>query len=91
VTSTEKQPWPSDAVIIVAADRGQEIRPQMSSVVYRQCRLCGQALAVDPQTIVEAIKNPLRGDRPVDFLCIRCCTQHDASSIDELHDLRRAN
>lgn len=80
--------WPSDAVIIVAANRGDEKREAMESVVQAVCRECGELLAADSRTVRTAMNSPLRLGRPVEFFCIPCCVQHDPTSPTHFADHR---
>lgn len=86
--SEAKPHWPADAIIVVAANRGEEIKSQMEASVFVSCRLCGQVLATDTATIRKAKCLPERHGRPIDFFCIPCCCLHDRNSIDVLQDHR---
>lgn len=81
-------PWPSDAVIVVAANAGEEIRERMQGIHPCECRRCGQALHADTYTVRCAISLPSRLGRPVEFFCVACAVQHDIKSIGDLHDHR---
>ncbi len=83
---TSKQPWPSDALMVVASLEGQERREHMESVVPAACRDCGAALAADSFTIRTAWNLPVRRGRPVKFFCMACAHGYDMRSIDQLHD-----
>lgn len=80
------KPWPSDAVMIVAADAGTEIRANMDGVVKAECRDCGAELAADTYTVNAANALPIRRGRPVMFFCSRCCVKYDFASITHMHD-----
>lgn len=79
------KPWPKDALMIVAANKGEELRERMQEVTDASCRLCQAALAVDAATILAAQNLPSRHGRPVQFFCIPCAAEHDFKSITELH------
>ena len=83
-----KLPWPSDAVMIVASNRGEEHREFMESVVECECRDCGAPLAADSKRIRYADEMDVRHGRPIRFFCIACCVKYDRQSITELHDHR---
>lgn len=88
-TQLQPKPWPSDAVMIVAANDGEENRANMRGVVLHcGCRDCGQALAVDSYCIDQATHMPERLGRPVSFFCIPCATRYDANSITHFVDHR---
>lgn len=81
------KPWPRDAVMIIAANRGEEKREHMDAQVHVVCRDCGKELAADSYTIATAAGLESRRGRPIAFLCTKCLLQHDAN-VDELHDHR---
>jgi|GEM_PF-3583671 len=81
-------PWPDDAVIIVAANAGEEIRERMQGIHPCACRRCGQALHADTFALQFANGLPSRLGRPVQFFCVDCAVQHDRTMIDDLHDHR---
>ncbi len=81
--------WPKDAVMIIAAKRGEEITEQMESAIYVTCRECGISLAADSKTIRRAEQLPfLRNGRPIDFFCVECAMLHDRNQIDLMLDDR---
>ena len=82
-------PWPCDAVMIVAADRGREMRATMECVCDAVCRDCGRELAVDARTIQAAMEMPQRQNRPVRFFCCACAVRYDGGTIQHLVDRRR--
>lgn len=81
------KPWPTDAVIVVAAIAGQEIREHMEGVLVRNCSDCGQVLHADTRTARAAEELPSRHNRPIEYLCVECAVTYDVRGI-ELHDLR---
>jgi hypothetical protein len=87
-TLAQKAKWPGDAVMIVAALAGTEIREHMESVVPCDCRDCGRLLHADSRTIRAAFHLPSRRGRPVEFFCVECCMKYDAKSVNEMHDCR---
>lgn len=80
--------WPTDAVIIVAANRGEERREVMEAVEHVVCRHCGQELAADTATIRVVRESPHRMGRPVEFFCIPCFVLHDPRTITHFADHR---
>lgn len=68
------KPWPRDAVMIVAANAGQERREQMEAVHVCRCRDCGAVLHADTFTLRTAEQFPevVRRGRPVMFFCLAC-------------------
>ena len=86
--STTQKPWPSDAVMIVAANLGEEKRECMDSVVAGTCRDCGCPLGVDSWTIARAQALPSRHGRPVLYFCVACATLYDFNSINVFEDHR---
>lgn len=68
----ELMPWPSDALIIVAAPAGTERRDRMEGVHPAACRRCGCAVHADTRSVRIANDMPARFGRPVDFLCWYC-------------------
>ena len=86
-----KLPWPDDAVIIVAANAGEEIRDHMEGIHPCACRRCQQALHADTRTVRHAYNLPSRRGRPVEFFCVDCVLQHDPRTIEDLHDHRPHN
>lgn len=83
-----KKTWPSDHVMIVAADAGSEIRANMEGVHECQCRDCGKVLHACTRTIRTAMNLPSRGNRPINFFCVECAAGYDVNSIEEFHDHR---
>lgn len=81
-------PWPADAVMIVAANAGEERRENMEGVVACSCRRCGQALNADTKTVRFADQMPERRGRPVKFFCVPCAVLHNRSQIQKLVDHR---
>lgn len=81
-------PWPSDAIMIVAANDGEENRAVMEAVSHVACRVCGQPLAADTRTIRVADLSPLRNGRPVLFFCVPCSQMHDLSQTTHFVDHR---
>lgn len=81
-----KKPWPADAVMIIAAVKGRELRFNMESVVPAKCRDCGTDLAADSFSIRTAQNLPSRRGRPIKYFCIECCCKYDHDSITELHN-----
>ncbi len=80
--------WPTDALMIVAANAGEENRGAMDIVVSGNCRGCGRKIAVDSRSIRVMWNHTARNGRPVKYFCIKCAVQHDVNSIDELRDNR---
>lgn len=80
--------WPADAVMIVAANAGEERRENMEGVVACSCRRCGQTLHADTKSIRVADQMPERRGRPVKFFCVSCAVQHDRGQIQKLVDHR---
>lgn len=80
--------WPADAIMIVAANAGEEKREYMQSVVPAVCRDCGAALHADSFTIRTAEGLASRRGRPVLFFCIDCHLGYDVHTITEMHDHR---
>ena len=83
-----KKPWPSDAVMIVSADKGTEKREFMESAVPVKCRVCDKDLMACSYSIREGEKMAQRLNRPVMFFCVKCATDHDVNSITLLADHR---
>ena len=82
----KQKPWPGDAVIIVAANSGQENRANMESVVDVYCRDCFAPLAADAKTIRLAEQTPARRGRPIEFFCCRCAIRYNPGSITHYAD-----
>jgi hypothetical protein len=80
--------WPADAVMIVSANRGEEVRENMEAVAQAVCRDCGQELAADTRTIRTAMESPLRNGRPVLFFCVPCAVTYDFGTISHFADHR---
>ena len=70
--NTTKKQWPSDAIMIIAANAGQERRENMQGWAPVHCRDCNALLMADPYSISLAENSPLRHGRPVKFLCMTC-------------------
>lgn len=84
-----KPQWPSDAIMVVAARRGTEIRrDQMVERTIETCRDCGTDVCVTVSTINTATSSPHRHGRPVEFFCIECCIKYDRKSVAHLIDDR---
>lgn len=83
-----KKPWPSDAIMIVAASAGEEIRENMESVVRTWCRDCGRLLHADSRCIREAGELDCRDGRPIKFFCVECCVKYDVNSVHKFLDMR---
>lgn len=84
------KPWPSDAVIIVAAPSAESIVGNMRGPAFKcLCRDCGEELLADSFSRDAALAMPERMGRPVAHICIRCCVTYDRSSIQKLIDHRR--
>jgi hypothetical protein len=86
----EPKPWPGDAVMIIAANAGEEDPAIMERVVPAACRDCGAALAADGRTLRRAEALPSRRGRPVLYFCVPCAVGYDVNSITELYDDRRS-
>jgi len=80
------KPWPSDAVIIVAARAGEQ-RPGVRTPFRRRCRDCGAVVVCSHGGISAAANTPSRRGRPIAFFCPDCTVTYDRGSIDVLHDL----
>lgn len=87
----QKRPWPSEALIIVASNRGKEIRANMESVVHVNCRDCQNELAADSHTIRRAEELPIRYGRPIEYLCLACASQNYEMPDTIIDDRRREN
>jgi hypothetical protein len=81
-------PWPSDAVMIVAARAGTENRAAMEGVNDATCRRCDAHLHADTRTIRTAEQLPQRMGRPVMFFCVECALLHNRNQIQTLIDQR---
>ncbi len=81
-----KKPWPSEAVIIVAARAGDEKPDQMDGPFVANCRDCYGDLIADIHTVHKAEHLPTRHGRPIEFLCVHCCLAYERPT--ELHDDR---
>ncbi len=88
-TATTKKPWPSDAVMVVAATPEDAVYSQMSSVEDCNCRDCGKALVADGYTINRASHPDLAHGRPVKFFCMECFDQYDMSTVTHHEDHRK--
>jgi hypothetical protein len=82
----KREPWPSDAVMIVAADAGKENRAKMQGVHKCRCRDCSQELHADTKTLQTAEQVPERRDRPVLFFCWECYQAYDLNTINTVID-----
>lgn len=81
--------WPSDAVMVIAANFGEENRKGMEAVMIVYCRDCKAKLAADAFSIRRA--EQLAGDlRPVKFLCIECSLGYDLGMAQVVEDHRDA-
>lgn len=83
----EKKPWPRDAINVIAARAGREIRERMEGVHPAACRDCGSAVHADTRTVRTAETHPLRNNRPVAFLCRDCAAGYAAPTRAVRHDL----
>lgn len=81
------KPWPNDAVMIVAAIAGEEIRKNMETPTPVMCRVCGRDLMACSYTIRFAEGLPVRRGRPIKFFCTECAAQHDPSIVTHMHDM----
>ena len=82
-----KKDWPSDAVMIVAANFGEENRKGMEAVMIVHCRDCEAKLAADAFTIRRA--EQLAGSlRPVKFFCVECSIGYDVRMAQVVEDHR---
>lgn len=81
--------WPADAVMIVAANAGQQITAHMESEVPAKCRDCKADVVADSFTIREAEQLPSRHGRPIRFFCIDCATKRNVNQITEFYDHRK--
>ena len=85
-----KNPWPSDALMIVAANKGEENRRNMpKGVMAATCCECGQELAASVATFEIAEVHPDRHERPIRYFCIACATdRYDFRTIQSFMDHR---
>lgn len=81
-----KKDWPTDAVMIVAANAGEELRENMEAALPQTCRDCGTRLMADTHTIRKAQSLPSCHGRPVKFFCIQCAMQYGRP--EEIYDDR---
>ena len=79
--NTTKKQWPSDAVMIIAANAGQEQRDRMQGWAPARCRDCDALLMTDPYTVSMAENSPLRHGRPVKFFCLACLGNYQPPEI----------
>ena len=77
IARPDLKPWPADAIMIVSAPAGEELREQMEGVAVVACRDCGRTLHADTMTIRRAETLPHRRGRPVKFFCPPCHTNYD--------------
>lgn len=83
------KPWPTDAVVIVAATpMTVKVAGLRGFIVDQQCSDCQCRLAVDNFSIRKAWEMPERQARPLRFLCVGCCQHYDRSTIQKLIDNR---
>jgi hypothetical protein len=82
------KPWPSDAVMIVAANAGEENRANMEGVHPCVCRVCSRELAADKFSVRRAEQLPQRMGRPEMFFCAACASQHDVGQVTVFEDHR---
>lgn len=80
--------WPDDAVMITAANAGEENRRNMQAVFRCVCRRCGRLLHADTRTVSRALEMPERMGRPIMFFCVECTVLHDPRSLDVFEDCR---
>lgn len=85
---TQRLPWPTDAVMIIAAKAGEEQRDRMHVPVDAICRHCGAHLVADLFTIAAAAALPSRLDRPLKFFCFPCHELHRLEMCDQIIDHR---
>jgi hypothetical protein len=79
------KPWPSDAVMIVAASPAVANVLVMHSPQDGQCRDCGAAVLYCSRSMSRAREVAARtGGRPVRFFCIDCAKLHDVSQCNRL-------
>lgn len=83
-----KKPWPRDAVMVVAAVTGEEIREHMRGLYPATCRDCGASVTADTFTVNFAETYPGLPCRPVRFFCTNCVANYDLGTITDLHDHR---
>lgn len=88
MSTSPLKPWPADAVIIVAARKGTEVRRQMSGAFSAVCRDCGTIVRYDPRTRDAAETLPERRGRAVAFLCVECHATYDSQTITHMVDHR---
>lgn len=77
VNMSDKKPWPSDAVMIIASRSGEEIRETMKGPYRCRCRDCDLDLVADTFTVSYAEKHPLRQGRPIKFFCMKCYLNYE--------------
>jgi hypothetical protein len=80
------KPWPSDALIVIAAYRGTENAATMEGPRPCHCRDCGAELVADTRSIRRALALPQRRGRPVEFLCLFCKEAYAMQGVRELWD-----
>lgn len=83
-----QQSWPRDAVMIVAANWGEQLEQHMDAVVEVACRECRRELAADSHVIAEAARMRERYGRPIRFFCVQCAVSRQ-NNVDILVDHRR--
>jgi len=84
----DKKPWPSDAVMVVAATPEAALREQMDSVHPCACRDCGKALVADGFTLRRARIPQIACGRPTKFFCIECFGNYDFFQVNHVEDHR---
>ncbi|MBX3444234.1 MAG: hypothetical protein KF774_17665 [Planctomyces sp.] len=82
-------PWPADAVMIVAANAGEERRAKMEGIHRCACCHCWEILHADTAVVRHCQRSPWRDGRPIRFFCVECATtRYDMQTIEHLEDHR---
>lgn len=82
-----KTPWPTDAIMIVAALAGRNAVSRLSNVIEDHCRGCHRLVHIDPRVMQMVEQHPCRGGRPIRSFCLDCARVHDLSNFNALHAL----
>lgn len=83
-------PWPADALIIVASRPEEAVLGQMDGVHRGTCRDCGTAVLYSgySRRRLGAYADRMRDRRPIEFLCVACAVRYDPGTIDVFEDHR---